>query len=528
MPNLPSAAERPTSVSRRAALLVSAAAFMARWTGPAFAAAATWPTEAPLGPPRPFSFERLKQQAEALARRPYRTAPGPSRDLVNAIDYDAFGDIVYRRQATLWGESPGDTGVRFFPMGRAAPAPVAMHVVSGDEARQVPYSPSLFNIPANSPLLRLGAQAGFGGFRAMNADHTTDWLAFLGASYFRSSDPFNQYGLSARGLAIDTAAPQPEEFPSFTAFWLERDPAGQLVVHALLDGPSVAGAYRMAHHRSPAGMVQDVSVQLYFRRAVERLGVAPLTSMYWYGQSDRTPSNDWRPQIHDSDGLSIWTGAGERIWRPLVNPPRVVTNSFIDQAPRGFGLMQRDRNFADYEDDGVFYDRRPSVWVEPVGDWGRGAVQLVEIPTTGEADDNIVAFWTPEAPVTAGQALALRYRLHWAADEPIPAGTAKVVATRSGQGGRPGLPAPPGRRKFVVDFAGASLKGLSRQSGVEPVVSLSSGKPIDPVAYPVEGQSSWRLMFDVAMEPHTTLDLRAFLRRGSDALTETWIYQVIA
>ncbi len=526
MPNPPSAAERPKRVSRRETLLLSGAAIMAGWADQALAEAPAWPSEAPLGPSRPFSFERLKQQAQALAGRPYRPAAGPARQLVNAIDYDAFGQILYRPQATLWGEDPG-IGVRFFPMGRAAPAPVAMYVVSGGLARAVVYSPSLFDMPPDSPLRQLGPQAGFGGFRVMNADRRTDWLAFLGASYFRSADPFNQYGLSARGLAIDTAAPTPEEFPSFTAFWLERDPAGRLVVYALLEGPSVAGAYRIAHLRSPAGLVQDIALQLYFRKPVQRLGVAPLTSMYWYGQSDRTQAADWRPQIHDSDGLSIWTGAGERIWRPLVDPPRVVTNTFLDQAPRGFGLMQRDRNFADYQDDGVFYDRRPSAWIEPVGDWGRGSVQLVEIPTSGEADDNIVAFWTPEAPVKAGQALDLRYRLHWTAEEPIPAGAAKVVATRSGQGGRPGLPAPPGRRKFVIDFAGASLKGLGRQSGVQPVVSLSSGTAIDPVAYPVEGQPLWRLMFDVALEPHTTLDLRAYLRRGDDALTETWIYQVI-
>jgi glucans biosynthesis protein len=525
MPNPPPAVERPIGVSRRAALLATGAALIART--PAHAATPVWPAGAPLGPARPFSFERLKQEALALARRPFRPQPAPALQLVNAIDYDAFGQIVFRPEATLWGGNPGYGGVRFFPMGRAAPAPVAMYVVSGGEARPVTYSPSLFDIPADSPLHQLGAQAGFGGFRVMNADHTTDWLAFLGASYFRSADPFNQYGLSARGLALDTATPQPEEFPSFTAFWLERDPSDRLVVYALLEGPSVTGAYRMAHERSPAGLVQDVSVQLYFRKAVERLGVAPLTSMYWYGQTDRTPANDWRPQIHDSDGLSIWTGAGERIWRPLINQPRVLTNSFVDQTPRGFGLMQRDRNFADYEDDGVFYERRPSAWVEPVGDWGRGSVQLVEIPTSGEADDNIVAFWTPEAPVTAGQAFDLRYRLHWVAAEPIPAGAAKVVATRAGQGGRPGLPAPAGRRKFVVDFAGDTLNGLGRQSGVEPVVTLSSGQPIDPVAYPVEGHPLWRLMFDVALEPNATLDLRAYLRRGGDALTETWIYQVI-
>ena len=511
------------SLNRRAAM---AALLAAGISSPALAAP-TWPAGASIGPPRPFSFDRLKASALALARRPYGAPAGPPADLVHAVDYDAFGRIVYRPAATLWGDAPGGRGVRFFPIGRPAPIAVEVNIVSDGMARAVPYAESLFDMPADSPARALGDKGGFAGFKALNADKRTDWIAYLGASYFRSADPFNQYGLSARGLALDTATAGPEEFPIFTTFWLE-EPAGEdLVVYALLDGPSVAGAYRIGHRRSAAGLVQDIEVQLHFRKGVQRLGLAPLTSMYWYGQSDRTPADDWRPQIHDSDGLSIWTGAGERIWRPLADPPRVITNAFADKGPRGFGLMQRDRNFEDYQDDGVFYDRRPSAWVEPVGDWGAGSVQLVELPTVKETDDNIVAFWTPAAPVKAGQSLAYRYRLHWTDEEPSPEGVARVVATRSGQGGRPGQPIPPGRRKMVVDFAGTPLAGLDRQSGVEPVVSSSFGQPLDPVAYPVEGQNRWRLMFDLDVAPGRVTDLRAFLRRGDAALTETWIYQLI-
>ena len=199
---------------------------------------------------------------------------------------------------------------------------------------------------------------------------------------------------------------------------------------------------------------------------MKRLGLAPLTSMFWYGQGNRADTGDWRPQIHDSDGLSLWAGTGERLWRPLDNPPRVATHTFLDVDPRGFGLMQRDRTFDDYQDDGAFYDRRPSVWVEPVGAWGKGSVQLVEIPTRKETDDNIVAFWTPERPVRAGDEMTLRYHLHWCAREPIPPGVAQVVATRTGTGGRPGLPPTPGLKKYVVDFRGGRLAGLGRGSGV--------------------------------------------------------------
>jgi glucans biosynthesis protein len=224
--------------------------------------------------------------------------------------------------------------------------------------------------------------------------------------------------------------------------------------------------------------------------------------------------------------LALWTGFGERIWRPLANPPRVITNAFHDQAPRGFGLMQRDRNFEDYQDDGVFYDRRPSAWVEPQGDWGPGSVQLVEIPTSGEVDDNIVAFWTPTRAPVAGQVMEFGYRLFWTDGEPQLLSVARAVATRTGRGGPPSSDPRVGLRKFVVDFAGPTLTGLTRDSGVEPVVTLSRGSAINAAAYPVVGQVVWRLVFDVETAPNELIDMRAYLKRGETALTETWLSQI--
>jgi glucans biosynthesis protein len=435
-----------------------------------------------------------------------------------------MGQIDYRPDLALW---PGDKtvgAVEFFHRGRYARTAVTIHVVEDDVAREILYRQSLFAIPPGNPALTLPGDLGFAGFRVMNPAAAGDWIAYVGASYFRAADPLNQYGLSARGLAIDTAVEGPEEFPVFSSFWLEHTPKG-LIVSALLEGPSVTGAFRIGHRRDATSLVQSIESRLHFRAPVRRLGIAPLTSMFWYNQGGRADLGDWRPQIHDSDGLSLWTGAGERIWRPLNNPPRVVTNTFVDQDPKGFGLMQRDRSFADYQDDGAFYDRRPSAWVEPAPEWGPGSVALVEIPTKGETDDNIVAFWTPAKAVAAGDTLAFIYRLYWAASEPVPVGVARVVGTRVGRGGRPGQPPPSGVRKFVVDFEGGRLPELTRQSGVTPVVTLGEGEAMGPVAYPIVGTSRWRLMFDVALAPGKTLDLRAFLRLGVESLTETWIEQ---
>ncbi|HEY1560019.1 MAG TPA: glucan biosynthesis protein [Caulobacteraceae bacterium] len=474
-----------------------------------------------LGPARPFSFEALKKMARQRARSPY--VPVRPRADVEALDYDAINAIHYRPQAAVWRDRPGQA-VEFFHLGRYATTPVRVSVVDGGQAREIIYDKALFDIPPGNPAARLPNHLGFAGFRVLNAGGG-DWLAWLGASYFRAATPFNQYGLSARGIAIDTASPTPEEFPLFTAFWLGHDGDGTLAVFALLEGPSLAGAYRFACRKGQAGLVQTVEAELTFRRSVQRLGLAPLTSMYWYGASDRPDGADWRPQIHDSDGLAIWTGAGERIWRPLNNPPRVMSNAFRDRGPRGFGLMQRDRTFADYQDDGAFYDRRPSLWVEPLATWGEGAVELVEIPTHREIDDNIVAFWSPATLPAPGQTIHVAYRLHWSDEEPTAVGAAKVVATRFGVAGRPGQPPLAGARKFVVDFAGGRLAELTRAGGVQASVALSHGSPSNLAAYPVEGAARWRLIFDAPLGKGDTLDLRAFLRLNGEALTETWIGQ---
>ena len=294
-----------------------------------------------------------------------------------------------------------------------------------------------------------------------------------------------------------------------------------------MDSPSVAGAYRFDWTKD-TGAVADIQAELFCRNQITRMGVAPLTSMFWFGENNRHLATDWRPEIHDTDGLAMWTGAGERIWRPLNNPPTVQTSSFADSDPKGFGLLQRDRAFYDYEDDGVFYDRRPSVWVEPQGGWGRGAVQLVEIPTDDEIHDNIVAYWVPATPVAAGSQWSFAYRLHWLADEPYPpTAVARVRHTRLGRGGIPGQPRPAGARKFVIDFEGGPLEALKKLDPVKPVVNASRGRIDNAYALQIVGTRNWRAFFDLYAEGPEPVDLRLFLRLGERTLTETWLYQYI-
>jgi len=271
----------------------------------------------------------------------------------------------------------------------------------------------------------------------------------------------------------------------------------------------------------------NVHCDLFCRAGIARLGVAPLTSMYWYGENERRKATDWRPEIHDSDGLALWTGKGERIWRPLINPPRVQTNAFMDTGPKGFGLMQRDRDFANYQDDGAFYNKRPSLWVEPKGDWGAGAVELVEIPTQDEIQDNIVAYWRPARELRKGDSLAFDYRLYWQNSEPAyPDTIAKVVATRLGRGGIPGQnPWPRDKQKFVVDFSGGQISSMPVRFDIAPVAAASRGKVDNAHVLKVVGTDLWRASFDLQIEGSQPVDLRMFLRLGDKTLSETWLYQ---
>jgi periplasmic glucans biosynthesis protein len=334
--------------------------------------------------------------------------------------------------------------------------------------------------------------------------------------------------LSARGLAIDCGMDRAEEFPMFTAFWLERPApdASNLTVYALLDSPSVAAAYRF--DISPAAvLVMEVDAALYPRRAIERLGVAPLTSMFQYGENDRRMANDWRTEIHDSDGLAMWTGSGEWLWRPLTNPASLRFNAFLDQNPRGFGLLQRDRDFDHYQDDGAYYDRRPGLWVEPKSGWGKGSIQLVEIPTVDETFDNIVAFWNPTDKPQPGQELLFTYRLYWGAQIPVNPTLAQVVATRTGLGGIVGQRRRYFSWRFVVDFAGTNLSMIGKHINLEPVISASRGQIEITSVRPLEAVRGYRAMFDLKPTDDSVapIDLRLYLRANGQPLTETWLYQ---
>ena len=483
-----------------------------------------------LGPAERFNFDALLRRARVLATQPYVPPKPPAPQLVQAIDFDQVQQIRFRPACALWAGQRHRLPVRFFHLDRLNNLPVRIFALDGDQAREVLYSSQCFDYGKSGLPHDLPPQLGFSGFRVMdNGRDETDWLAFQGASYFRSSGQDGQYGASARGIAVNSAMSIKEEFPRFSSFWLAQDdiPGAPVEIYALLEGPSVTGAYHFVVHRQDA-VIMEVRAEVFMRADVQRIGLAPLTSMYWYGENERDRATDWRPEIHDSDGLAMWTGRGERIWRPLIDPPTLQMNAFMDDHPKGFGLMQRDRDFDHYQDDGAFYNRRPGIWVEPVGDWGKGSVQLAEIPTEDETHDNIVAYWTPLAAVRKGAHLSAQYRLYWQDSEPQwTAGLAKAVATRLGRGGVPGQPRPEdaGTVKFVIDFEGGALVQMAQRFDVEAVVSGDHFKVEHPYVIKVVGTPRWRAVFDAAFDGKGPFNLRCFLRLGDKTLSETWLYQ---
>jgi glucans biosynthesis protein len=490
------------------------------------------------GPAKPFDYAWLKGQARFLAGNPYQTSKDVLPASMAALSYDQYQSLRFRSDHALWGDGGLPFRLQFFHVGRGFAQAVHLYEVNEGQAREILYDPSMFEFDkAGLDPAVMRDHAGFAGFRVQ---FVTDWkddvAAFLGAAYFRAvGGDTRQYGLSARALAVDTAYPRPEEFPRFTAFWFERPAkgSGTLTMYALMDSPSIAGALRFLI--APGGtLIMDIDSALYPRKAIDRLGIAPLTSMFFYGENDRRAANDWRPQIHDSDGLSMWTGAGEWIWRPLSNPAQAHLNSYFDENPRGFGLLQRDRNWDHYQDDGVYYDRRPNLWVEPKpgshGGWGKGAVQLFEIPTVDETSDNIVAFWNPAEKTKAGQEMLFSYRLYWGTHTPYSAPLAQTVATRTGIGGTVGQKRQYYSWHFAVDFSGGELGALPKDANVEAVLTASRGSTTEHLtAHYVEEFKGYRVLFDVRPpdDSNDAVDLRLYLRIDGRPLTETWNYQWI-
>jgi len=485
------------------------------------------PSTPPAAPPvARFGFENVQRIAQARANEPYRDHSSKLPDSLSKMNYEEYRNIQFRGDQALWRHQ-SLFEVQFFHRGFAYDKRVNVTEVGENGVlRTINYSPSQFEFGKAPPPKDLPPDLGFAGLRVhypLNSpDYKDELIAFLGASYFRLLGRDQNYGASARGLAINVATTGGEEFPYFTDFWLVH-PAPQqrtLTIYAVLDSPSITGAYRFEVRPGMTSVV-EVTATLYERQNIEKLGLAPLTSMYLYGEDRPRPFDDYRPEVHDSDGLAMQTGGGEWLWRPLLNPHSLRVSSFSDDHPRGFGLAQRDRDFSHYQDEDAHYQRRPSYWIAPLGDWSKGTVELVEIPNDEDIHDNIVSYWIPAMHLQPHKPFTYSYLLsaYTALPQLSPGG--RAIATRSWVTHVRGSDTS---RRMLVDFYGGDLDTLEASQPLRPVISAHNGDVDNVSIQRLAENGVWRVSFRVLPKNSQAIDLHCYLTLYGEALTETWTY----
>jgi len=478
-------------------------------------------------------FDAISSRAKLLAKRDYTPLETNIPEALAKMDYDQYRSIRFRPESSIWhNESLFE--LQLFHPGFLYREPVMLHMATTESTESyVQFKQEFFNY--DGPAAPLAGVApnniGFAGFRIhypLNSNEYKDeFVVFQGASYFRMVGPGLSYGLSARGLAVDTAESKGEEFPVFREFWLIKPgPTDtRMVMYALLDSPSITGAYRFEIlPGAPTEML--VEARLFARKDILKVGIAPLTSMYMWGENHTRYVDDFRPEVHDSDGLLMAASNGEWIWRPISNHRGLRVSSMLDENPRGFGLLQRDRDFDHYMDMEARYEKRPSMWIMPEGNWGKGRAELVEIPSDSETNDNIVAYWVPQKSMKAGSSATYKYRLR-SFDDHLPENVgAKVIRTRMGWGANPGQANPPplSKRKFVIDFRGGELDNLSPDSPLVADLQKSSGAISELTVRQLPDGRTWRASFKLEPDGNKVADMRLYLKLRDQRLSEVWSY----
>ncbi len=473
---------------------------------------------------KPFSRAEVVAKARTLAQTPYKEPESMAPESAAALNYDQYHRIEFKRGAADWAQAPEKRfRIHYDPQGYLFDAPIKVNLVRAGDAEPRPFRAGDFNffdLPLSPEDIEALQFAGFHLTTPLNeGGKFDDVINFRGASFFRVLAAGTDYGASARGLAVKTASQTGEEFPAFREFWIEDPGAGDaLVIHALLDSPSVSGAYTFTVTPG-AQTIVDVKATLFPRTEIDNVGVAPVTSMFDLAPHDPHPERrDVRPRVHDSEGLLVRLRSGEWAWRPLINPKKLEISVFAEKTPYGFGLMQRERDPAAYQDLEARYQRRPSVWIEPEGDWGAGKLTLIEIPTENEFNDNIVLYWRPDKVWKAGEEIDLAYRMVWGRAPKIST-AASVVQSRVGRSLQSGRPF------FVIDYDVAGIGGLD---GIEPSVSAGNGavREVHLMRNPITGGA--RLTFELDPEGAPYSELRANLLRAGEPVSETWLYRASA
>ncbi len=461
----------------------------------------------------------MTEIARALSKRPFSAPPNDLPDAVANLTYEQYIAIKTTPSSRLWDSEGRGFVAEPLSRGFVFRTSVTLYTVEDGQVRRLAFDRGRFDfgglaLPANTP------EIGFSGFRLVSTmgEAPFEFAILQGATFFRALARGQNFGIVARALTLKPAETRGEEFPFFRAFWLERPVAGSnvLVVHGLIDSESVTGAVRMTFRPGEATIV-DVETTLFPRVQLEHVGIGGMGATYLFGPYARRSTDDVRPAVYEVSGLHILNGNGEWLWRPVNNPDTLQISAFLDDNPKGFGLIQRERDFAAFGDDAQRPEKRPSLWIEPLGEWGPGAVQLIEIPSDSEINDNILAYWRPKAPMAAGSEVTLNYRQFWCWAPPERPDVAPVALTRAGRGssGR--------RRRFLVEFAGDAL--AAPPADVKAVLSASPGALSDVKLFAYPERKAVRVAFELDPGGETACEMRLLLQSGTKPLSETWLYR---
>ncbi|RDI56782.1 glucans biosynthesis protein [Microvirga subterranea] len=473
-----------------------------------------------MGDNQRFDAAAVVDLARQLARKPFVPLPNDLPDFFSNLSYEQYVAIK-SKQAPIWSGEGRGIAVEPLHRGFVFTNPVDIYLVEDGAVRRVGYNPSQFdygrpNVPNNI------GDIGFSGFRLIatpSEGKPFDFALVQGATFFRAVARGQNFGATARALTLKPADPKGEEFPVFRAFWLERPAPGSnsITVHGLIDSESTSGAVRMTFRPGDMTII-DVETTLFPRVNLDHVGLGGIGSTYFYGPNDRRSADDIRPAVYESSGLQMLNGQGEWLWRPLHNPEALQISAFVDAAPRGFGLLQRDRAYEAFQDDDQRFERRPSLWIEPLGDWGQGSVQLLEIPTDAEINDNILTYWRPKAPMAANSEIAFAYRQYWCWVPPERPPLAAVSATRVGRGtsGR--------RRRFAIDFSTEAL-GDNLPADLRSVLTVTPGTFQNLKNWVYPERKTVRVAFELDPGNENACEMRLILEAGGKPISETWLYR---
>ncbi len=495
-------------------------------------------------------FPAVIQRAQKLAKRSFKPDDGQTQDYLTGLTESQWNGIQFNPDQALWADKDLPFSVEFYHPGFIYSREVRVHIVSPGKTADLPFNPDFFTYGSKTLADKVRqTPPGFAGFRItypLNGEFSRDVVAsFLGATYHRGEGRQSVKGVHSRAVALNTALPNGEEFPYFREYWIVEPSPGDtsLTVCALLDSPSMTGAYRFVITPGTS-TVMDVEARLFLRKDAawpQKVGIAPLNSMFLYSETDNGRPGDYRPEVHNSDGLLFSSEEGVWNWMPLSNPSRLTIATIPMENPRGFGLLQRDADFDHYQDMANRFDRKSSVWVEPQGEWGPGRIELVQIPSTEEIHDNIIVFWVPDSliPVEGAEnarTLSIAYKVYWMTPGVTPHALGRVTATR--------LVRNPETATFFIDFESEALKNLPGDIGLTSLVETPESIPITNkqlMKNPVTG--GWRLSFTVKLPRQDSvvqsiisardgagrLRFRALLKKGEnlpDPLTEEWVYDL--